>query len=425
MKLLIALALAASASAGEPMTAAERKLHIESFEQVWKTVLDRHWDRNYNGVDWQAVHDELRPQIEKVESAEEARHIMAGMLGRLRQTHFGIIPAEEYAGMDPGPNARDGAPGIDVRYAGGRVLVTSVVRGSPAERAGIRTGWEITAIDGVDVAPAVERILERVPQGPRRSCYLRASTLARLLGRQGSECRLRLRNGHDELLDVAMTRGEPRGTGVRLWNLPPVRVWFESRKLGTDVAYFAFDAFLDPENLLPRFGEAVKSCDGNCRGFVIDLRGNGGGLGMMASGMVGWLVQEKVSLGTVIFRESSLKLIAYPRLEPYTGPVAVLIDECSGSAAEFLAGGLRDLGRARIFGSRSLGAALPSVIEKLPNGDGFQYAFADYVSGGGRPLEGEGVLPDVEVEHTRESLLAGRDAPLEAALEWIRQAGKE
>jgi carboxyl-terminal processing protease len=59
------------------------------------------------------------------------------------------------------------------------------------------------------------------------------------------------------------------------------------------------------------------------------------------------------------------------------------------------------------------------MIERLPSGDGFQYAVANYISHSGKPLEGEGVRPDRVVGHTRESLLGGHDAPLDAALEWI------
>jgi hypothetical protein len=83
-------------------------------------------------------------------------------------------------------------------------------------------------------------------------------------------------------------------------------------------------------------------------------------------------------------------------------------------------GGLKDLGRAHIVGSRTAGAALPSIIERLPNGDGFQYAVANYVSKGGEVLEGIGVMPDVEVIPTREALLQGKDPVCEAAIAWIR-----
>jgi carboxyl-terminal processing protease len=80
---------------------------------------------------------------------------------------------------------------------------------------------------------------------------------------------------------------------------------------------------------------------------------------------------------------------------------------------------LKDLGRARIFGTRTAAAALPSVFEKLPDGDGFQYAIANYISVGGQPLEGLGVTPDVETPLTREALLAGKDSALNAAVAWI------
>ena len=63
--------------------------------------------------------------------------------------------------------------------------------------------------------------------------------------------------------------------------------------------------------------------------------------------------------------------------------------------------------------------ALPSVIERLPNGDGFQHAIANYRSRGGDVLEGHGVVPDVELDPGREALLEGRDPALEAAMRWI------
>ena len=101
--------------------------------------------------------------------------------------------------------------------------------------------------------------------------------------------------------------------------------------------------------------------------------------------------------------------------------MAILADGLSASAAEFFAGGLQDLERACIVGSRTAGAALPSMVEKLPNGDGFQYVFANYVSAGGEVLEGAGVRPDIEVKPTRAALLDGRDLMLEAAIAWIRE----
>jgi carboxyl-terminal processing protease len=118
-------------------------------------------------------------------------------------------------------------------------------------------------------------------------------------------------------------------------------------------------------------------------------------------------------------RDSTVHFVVYPQADVFKGPVAVLVDGSSASTSEILAGGLKDLGRARIFGERTAAAALPSLIEKLPNGDGFQYAIANYISDGGKPLEGNGVTPDVEVKLTRQALLNGHDPVVDAALDWI------
>jgi carboxyl-terminal processing protease len=205
--------------------------------------------------------------------------------------------------------------------------------------------------------------------------------------------------------------------------LPETPVWFESKRIGAAVGYVSFNYFLDLQRVMEGFGGAVKACQ-DCGGLIIDLRGNPGGIGAMAMGMAGYLVEKPgLRLGTMYMRDAQLNFVLNPRLPSFTGPVAILMDACSASTSEIFAGGLQDLGRARVFGTRSAAAALPSVIERLPNGDGFQYAVGNYVSAGGKPLEGEGVKPDVEVKLTRAALLAGHDAVIDAALSWIEKDG--
>jgi carboxyl-terminal processing protease len=168
------------------------------------------------------------------------------------------------------------------------------------------------------------------------------------------------------------------------------------------------------------FGEAVESCK-RCDGFIIDLRGNPGGLGAMAMGMSGWFIEQPGQrLGTLYMRDTMLKFVVNPRANTFSGPLAILVDGASASTSEIFAGGMKDLGRARIFGTHTAAAALPSLFEKLPNGDGFQYAIANYISEGGQPLEGLGVTPDVETPLSREALLAGKDPALDAAIAWIK-----
>jgi carboxyl-terminal processing protease len=160
---------------------------------------------------------------------------------------------------------------------------------------------------------------------------------------------------------------------------------------------------------------------------VIDLRGNPGGLAAMISGLAGHLFTTPELLGRMKTRTSDLEFRANPRLvtpdgvrvEPYAGPVALLVDELTASASECFAGALQSLGRARVFGRQTMGQALPASTRRLSNGDLLMYAVGDFVTATGRRLEGDGVLPDQVVPLSLQALRAGRDAALEAALQWI------
>lgn len=208
----------------------------------------------------------------------------------------------------------------------------------------------------------------------------------------------------------------PQGNLIRFGNLPEMRVYFESRALPDGIGYIRFNEFLDPASIVPQFQAALKRF-ANAPGIVLDLRGNPGGIGIMATGIAGFFIdKEGQMLGEMETRDSTLKFIIFPRAETYAGPLAILVDDRSASTTEILAAGLQDLHRARIFGVRTAGAALPSDIVRLPNGDGFQYPQALYVSANGEVLEGAGVTPDVIVEASP----PGRDLTLETADEWIR-----
>jgi carboxyl-terminal processing protease len=149
----------------------------------------------------------------------------------------------------------------------------------------------------------------------------------------------------------------------------------------------------------------------------------------MIMGISGHFLNERKPLGTMKTRDAELKFAANPRLvnaagqrvEPFSGPVAILVDAMTGSASECFAGGLQALGRARVFGQTSMGQALPAFFAKLPNGDVLIHATGDFVTADGTRLEGRGVVPDETVAITRSELLAGRDSTLEAALKWIDQ----
>jgi carboxyl-terminal processing protease len=404
------------------LTAEQKQANLASFETVWSLIRDKHWETNPGGLDWQAIHAEYRPRIEAAASTEAARGIMREMIGRLKQTHFAIFPAAVYQVLDA-DGSGDGWPGFDVRVLDGRVIVTDVyqprLRSIPAaaDASRIKPGWEVLRANGADLAPLVAR-LQTDPA--IHELQLERAVAARLSGQVGTVRSMVFADQNNAPVPLDVKLLPPRGEFSGFGNLPPQPVWFESKKLG-DTGYIRFNIFLDLVHIMQEFGDAVQQC-ARCDGIVIDLRGNPGGIGAMAMGMAGWLVnQTGERLGVMYMRGAALNFFINPRAEAFGGPVAVLVDGSSASTSEIFAGGLKDLGRARIFGTRTAAAALPSVITRLPNGDGFQYAVANYISHGGKALEGNGVVPDMEVKLTREALLAGHDTVLDAALDWIRK----
>jgi carboxyl-terminal processing protease len=396
-------------------SSAERQLAIDSFEKVWTTVRDTHWEKNPGGLDWQAIHEEFRPKVANARNMDGARAAMREMLSRLHQTHFAILSSDSYDAIQ-GDAEGPGSPGIDVRILDGQVVVVGVDPGSPAERAGVRPGWAIRSVNGKEIGPGI-RALTKDPSISELS--VTRAALARLTGPLGGKIDVGFLDGSNRTVSMRLNLAQSRGTPTEFGNLPTQYVWFEAKKLG-QTGYVRFNLFLDVTRVMGSFAKAVGDC-GKCDGLIVDLRGNPGGLGAMAMGMAGYLVDKPgLRLGTMYMRGATLNFVINPRQPAFLGPVAVLIDAESASTSEIFAGGLQDLGRARVFGTRSAAAALPSLIEKLPNGDGFQYAIANYISEGGKALEGSGVRPDAEVRLTREALLAGRDPMADAAIDWIR-----
>jgi carboxyl-terminal processing protease len=406
------------------LTAEQHRKNRESFEVVWKTVRDTHFDPKLGGVDWEGARTELRPRLEKARDMDEARAVLSELLGRLGHTHVAIIPASMYEDFqgDPARGKADqqGVPGLDVRMADGEAVVVRVSRGLPAARAGVRPGWRVHKINGESLAPMLRKVREVVKQASAVPSVQAEVVQWRLGGKEGQEITVTFLDGLGKEVSLPLRLARPEGTRVRFGHLPPMYVRFEARKVDNDIPYFYLSDFFDPLRVMKAFGDTVQE-NLKAEGFVLDLRGNPGGIAAMAQGLGGWFVdQPDQKLGTQTDRQGFQHYVLNPREVTYEGPLAILVDELSGSTSEILAGGLQGLKRARVFGMRTMGAALPSQFLRLPNGDGLQYVVADYVSVSGKRLEGHGVQPDEVVPVDRKALLAGRDPALDAAVRWVR-----
>jgi carboxyl-terminal processing protease len=381
---------------------------LASFDQVWNTVRQRHWDKQKVGEAWDRARAELRPLAEAAKSAQEVRPILQRLLNVLGESHFAVIPAEAYAQLNGG-SLEEAEPAFDIRVLEDQAVVT---RGA----GDVKSGWILARIGDRDVTALIAKA-KAVASSERESKLFGYAVIHRYMkGAPGAAKVMTFLDGENQARDVAVPLAAQPHV-VQFGNLPPFAMEVEHRMV-EGIAYFRFNAFFEPEFLQQQLSLTVADC-GDCKGFILDLRGNMGGIVQLAASTAAWFLPKQDKLGTVISQTGKGNLIVFPRANAYRGRLAVLVDALSVSSAEFLAAGLKDLGRARLFGEPTQGAALPSIVEKLPDGDRFQFAVADYISAAGASVEGAGVTPDVAVRSTRNDYLDGRDPVMDAARQWI------
>lgn len=425
--LFFALAFA-TAAAGAVVSAQTYKA-AETFDYVFNIVRDTDFDPSFETAKWDRVGKELRPKALAAATPGEFRAVLRDMLGRLGLSHMAVIPASP----DSPSDHRSGSsqPGFDVRLIGKQLVVSSVDRDGGAAAAGVHAGWLVEQIDGTPVATLLTGIAEGTPS---RLAQLEAWRLAvtRLRGESGSKVDVGFVDGSGAKVVKAIERHPEQGTPVTVGSLPTmyvrVNASLEKTPAGKNAGVIAFNVWMAAVDA--QFAKAIDGFRG-ADGIVIDLRGNPGGLAGMIMGLAGHFVNDRAVLGVMKTKDKTeLRFAANPRLvnaaeervEPYAGPLAIIVDGMTGSASECFTGGMQSLGRARVFGETSMGQALPALFDTLPNGDVFIHAWGDFVTGTGVRIEGRGVVPDEPVALTRDALLAGRDAPLEAALAWIDKA---
>ena len=386
-------------------------LAVTTFDSAWALINATYFDSTYGGRDWYAVRAALRPQAALSTTTEALRAVIRRMLDTLGESHARVLAREDVQASTSASALAE--PGIDVRPTARGMLITRVDSGSPAAAAGIRPGWMLQGIDGQSATASTRRVV-----------------IQRLRGASGTAVRILVQDPAGHAREMSLTRTLPVGILAVSPNYPPRIVRFRVASLaspdGATLGLIQFDQWLLP--VAAALDSAIHDLRG-ARGLIIDLRGNGGGLGSMVAGFAGYFVDTSTAVGIVRTRQSVLHLVAHPRVavkslgdaKPFGGPLAILVDRFTGSASEVFASGMQSAGRARVFGDTTAGAVLSSALDRLPNGDVLQHPIADFVTPTGVRLEGRGVRPDEPMIPTTTDYMNNEDPVLSAAMRWVRE----
>ena len=411
--LIFALAIAVPSCCWASASSVQRAV----FQAVWQEINANYYDTDFGGKDWEAIGERYRKRLSAIESATAFDQLMTEMLRELGDSHFSIASPAFNELM---PNAwRGGGTGMDLSVVGNRVIVHRIHFGGAAKLAGIQAGHELVSVGGERVADLRKRISESGVFNNSIHYYLLEAVKNRFFGAPGDKvsCRLkaaRLTSAKEFSLELQAYRGR---MSSQLGNLGESPMALESRSLGSSIHYLRFDLWFP--SLMEEMRSIIRSMDRGSHGLIIDIRGNPGGIGLMATGLAGMLVENEYEMGRMRLRQGHLNFNVYPQSGAFLGPVAILVDGNSISTSEIFAADMQETGRARLFGSRTSGAALPSVFKKLPNNYYLQMAIADYVTSRGNRIEQSGVTPDEVVALSPSKLRQGEDSVIDAARKWI------
>ncbi len=309
--------------------------------------------------------------VRPVPDAELMEAAIDGMLASL-DPHSGYMNPKDFRDMQVQTRGEFSGLGIEVTMENGLVKVVAPIDGTPADRAGIKSGDFITAIDGAQVmGMKLQDAIERM-RGPVNTSV--TVTLAR--------------PGVEKPFDITLTRAPVKVQSVR---------W---RKEG-DVGYIRITSFTEQteEGLLKAIDELKREIGPSIKGFVLDLRNNPGGLLDQAIAVSdafldqGEIVSTRGRYASDIQRYNARKGDATGGL-----PLIVLINGGSASASEIVAGALQDHKRARLVGMLSFGKGSVQTVIPLDRGDGaLRLTTSKYFTPSGRSIQATGILPDQEV----------------------------
>ncbi len=412
--------------------------YTDAFDSMIDKLKKEYAFTEYKGIDWDSLALKYRTFFEEADAENDAELYLATLselLWSIPDGHVAVSPLSQFGSLqDVYPNSL----GFAIRETdSGEVFVVFVAPDSPAQRAGISVGTQITAINGRTISDHISRTdtwaqTTSTPHN-RRLAQLRYATRfgpdvqsvdVRFIDTTGTEVTRSIRT----LFEFQSFVFDPNDDSTR-FDLP-----VEYRQLESGFLYASITTFFDNDALTIQLWERMirELQQENLRGLIIDMRYNGGGSGFLADQMSAYFFNEPLVVGKRgayneeiddFFFDPDFDLRMYlpePELR-YDGPVAVLVGPDCASACERFSYNMTLQDRAQIIGQYPTAGLGGSVDDfNMPEGVTVRFTAGRSVNVNGEiHIEGIGVAPTLRVPVTEETLFADGDPVLETAVAYL------
>ncbi len=351
--------------------------------------------------------------VEQVDEKKLITDAISGMVAGL-DPHSQYFDKKSFKEFREGTTGKFVGVGIEIGMEDGLVKVVSPIEGSPAFRAGLKSGDLITKIDetmvkGLTLDQAVKR----------------------MRGEPGTKGELMVvRKAETRSFPVTIVREEIRAVSVRSKMVEPGYAWLR-------VSQFQ-DRTVD--DFVRRVEDLYKQ-DPNLKGIVLDLRNDPGGLleasvaisaAFLPSDVTVVSTNGQIPESKAVFKASPDSYMRRGGNDPLkrlpealkSVPLVVLVNEGSASASEIVAGALQDNKRATIMGAQTFGKGSVQTVRQLSADTALKITTARYYTPSGRSIQAKGIVPDVMLDETSEGNLFSSLRVREADLDKHLQSGQ-
>lgn len=262
------------------------------------------------------------------------------------------------------------------------ITIVSPIKGSPAEKNGIKPGDKILKVDGKEVS---SKDMDKA--------------MSLIKGKAGTKVKLTIKRG-DDTLDIDVKREEI------------VMKTIDSKMIDGDIGYIKIASF--DEHTYDDFKKALDGLNNKgMKGLIVDLRDNPGGLLDVCEDIADEMLPQGDTIVSVKDNSDKAKYLKSNDNRELDIPIAILINEGSASASEILTGSIVDNKKGVAIGTTTFGKGLVQTVRGLSDGTGYKLTTAQYYTPSGDYINKKGIKPDIEVKDESKQL--------DTAINWINE----